>query len=85
MERAQADQQRISAPAVAPGAIAEAPAPYPDGDDDSDSDQQPTVEGASTVSPLAMTVDRGYTLAGWPPTAMPKSHLSDLPVRPPIA
>ena len=85
VERGQADQQRMSAPAVAPGAIAEAPAPYPDGDDDSDSDPQPTVEGASPVSPLGPATDRGYTVAEWPPAAMPESHLPDLPVRPPIA
>jgi hypothetical protein len=85
VERARADQQQITAPAMAPGAIAEAPMPYPDGDDDSDSDPQPTVEGASPMSPLELSTDRGYTVAGWPPAAMPESHLSDLPVRPPIA
>ena len=84
VERAQTDQQRISAPAVAPGAIAEAPAPYPDGDE-GDPDPLQTVEAVSPASPLGLAENRGYTLAAWPPASMPESHLTDLPVRPPIA
>ncbi len=84
VERSQPDEARVSAPAVAPGAIAEAPDPAPV-DEDSDPDPQPSVNGAAATSAARLTVDAGYPVTGWPPTAMPDSHHSDLPVRPPIA